>query len=265
MNYLLALFFVCLGSGSLAMLVAAPRKELGAGFFRLIGYFFGGVLLLGAYVAQPGAEGPPSGLWYPLLGGAGVLAVVHALALIFDHRATEIGSRTGALVASVAGATLLAASVLEVTGATGLVALALTVISSSALLGATSVGMLCGHWYLIDRKLDFWILRRFTKLLGTAVAAKALSLVVGLALWPGVLPEAAAPLTTLGSLPNLLLLARAGLGVGLVAALTYMVWDCVKRESNQSATGLLYVTLAVVLGCEALGLGLAVVTGGVWL
>jgi hypothetical protein len=80
MNFLLALFLVCLGSGSLAMLLAAPRDELGAGFFRLIGFFFGGVLLLGAAIAQPGAEGPPGALWFPLLGLAAVLAVVHALA-----------------------------------------------------------------------------------------------------------------------------------------------------------------------------------------
>ena len=265
MNFLLALFLVCLGSGALAMLVAAPRDELGAGFFRLIGYFFGGVLLLGAAVGQPGAEGPPPGLWSPLLNAAAVLAVVHVLALRSGHGGVESGSRFGAVAAGLAGSTLLARALLEVPGTAGLAALALTVLSSAALLGSTAVGMLCGHWYLIDRKLDFWILRRFTKLLAAGVAAKGVTIAAGLALWPQALPEATVPLTALGSLPNILLLARTGLGVGLVGALTYMVWDCVKRESNQSATGLLYVTLAVVLGCEALGLGIAVVSGGVWL
>jgi hypothetical protein len=125
--------------------------------------------------------------------------------------------------------------------------------------------MLCGHWYLVDRKLDFWILRRFTKLLAAATASKAAAVVTGLVLWPMALPDAAGPMLVTGSLPNILLLARVGLGVLLVGGLIYMAWDCVKRESNQSATGLLYVNLAVVLGCEALGLGLAVVTGGVWL
>lgn len=265
MKFLLALFLVLLGSGALAMLLAAPREELGAGFFRLIGYFFGGVLLLGAALAQPGADGPPGGLWLPLLSVAATMAVVHALALRGGHRGVEAGSRLGAVAAALTGAVLLAQAVLEVPGAAGLAALALTVTSSAALLGATATGMLCGHWYLVDRKLDYWILRRFTALLGAAVACKALALVAGLALWPRALPEAAAPLTTLGSLPNLLLVVRAALGVGLVGGLTTMVWDCVRRESNQSATGLLYVTLAVVLGSEALGLGLAVVSGGVWL
>lgn len=263
MTYLIALVLLMLGAGNLTVLWAAPRDLLGEAFPRITAYLFGFFLLVGYGLAQPGAGGPEGGLWYPLLTGAAALTVVHALAVRAGNRRLEGLARPAAIGGTWAGATLLGSVLFETTGnLTG--ALALGLATSGLLMGAAIQAMLVGHWYLIDRKLDFWILRRSNRVLGAAVAAKAASLVLGVSLVSGATPELGAALTSLGALPGMVLAARVAIGLVLPAALVWMVSDCITRRSNQSATGLLYVLVCTVLAGEGLAFGLTLMTGA-WL
>lgn len=261
MRYLLAFCLYLLSTGALGMLFLAPRRELGDGFFRLIGWFFGGLLVLGAGLALTGQGGPDGGLWTGLLTASAVGAVVHVLALRGAALGLALLARLFTVVAGLVGATLMLAAVLEVQGALGVALVGLGAVTSAFLLGAVTTAMLCGHWYLIDRKLDYWVLRRFTGALGAAAVLKLVALATTLALLEGVSPRLQRDLLTVGALPNLAFLARAILGGLMPAALTAMAWDCALRESNQSATGLLYVTVCFVLGGEGLALVVAAMTG----
>ncbi len=265
MKFLLVLFLFELSLGATASLSYAPRQELKDSFFYVISMIFGAVLLSGAALAQPDAGGIPQDRWYPLLMGAGAFALVHFLSLQFEKRALEGLARAAMLFGGLAGTTFLAATLFEVQGTLGFASIFLATLSSTALLGSTASGMLCGHWYLINRKLDFWVLRRFTKVLCGAVLLKLLS--IGLGVWLGAngKPETLTLMKEVGSPLNLLLGVRVLVGGLLPLGMTYMIWDCVKRESNQSATGLLYVQLSLVMAGEALAFGLAAATGGAYL
>lgn len=118
------------------------------------------------------------------------------------------------------------------------------VLSATLLLGATTVGMILGHWYLIMRRLSFIYLLRFAQLLLGAVALRGL--VVGalltrlpqsdLAVASALLP----PLWSPGG--NLFFfLLRLLFGLALPAVLGLAVLRCVQAKANQAATGLLYV------------------------
>ncbi len=123
-------------------------------------------------------------------------------------------------------------------------------LSSSAVLGGALVAMVLGHWYLVARQLSFDALRRVTRALLIALAARmALALAAGFfqrELWSELWEKTggmAGFFVSLGVFAG----ARALFGFILPTILSWMVWECVKIRSNQSATGILYVVLAFVL------------------
>lgn len=139
----------------------------------------------------------------------------------------------------------------------GLARAAATLSLGAALLGATTAAMLLGHRYLTETGLTIAPLRRLAKLLAGAVALRALWVLA--MLW-----SAREQLTASGfEQVWLLLLLTIRVGIGLVgtAAFAYMVWDCVRRRSTQSATGLLYLSMVFVFLGELTGQYLMRTTG----
>jgi hypothetical protein len=116
---------------------------------------------------------------------------------------------------------------------------------SGFLLGATLTAMLLGHHYLTAPTMSIDPLKRFVRFIGWGLGARGFVALLGLALAhsgiAGMDP---------GSLENgstLLLMMRWGMGfVGPVLA-TILAWKTVQIRSTQSATGILYVAMTLLL------------------
>ena len=125
--------------------------------------------------------------------------------------------------------------------------------SSALLLGFSLVSMILGHWYLVSRKLSFQPLKLISGLLCLAVAARALVIVVAAfeqdEYWR---QSFSGSLTQYLLSDGLFVACRLSLGLLLPAILAVLAWRCAKLESNQSATGILYVLVAFVFFGEIL-------------
>ena len=101
--------------------------------------------------------------------------------------------------------------------------------------GGTLGTMLLGHSYLTARGLSFKPLRVMANVLFGLLAARALQVGLLIALADG-----------LGMGKWIYLMARIAFGLLLPLLFAWMVVQCVKIESNQSATGILYAMTALV-------------------
>lgn len=125
---------------------------------------------------------------------------------------------------------------------------------SALLLGSVTVGMLIGHWYLIDtgQSIDPFI--RIFKFFFVSLIAQTLFLLIS----PVLLYLLGDPKTVL-SLQNLwenhLILLLSRLLVAQVGALilSFMIWRTLKIPHTMAATGLFYIALLGVFVGEILG------------
>jgi len=132
----------------------------------------------------------------------------------------------------------------------------LALLLGSLAAGGVSLGMVLGHWYLVTPRLPERPLRELTAFLLLALAAQALLLAPSLALPRQAIPGG--PEVPLGQNPFLWLRIAGGLGLPLL--FTYMAYDSSGMRAMQSATGLLYIAMALVLGGEILAKGLLLAT-----
>ncbi len=132
------------------------------------------------------------------------------------------------------------------------VPLALTVASfltSAALLGSSFTAMLLGHWYLVLPSMDVTLLQSIVKFhLGSTLAR---SLAVGAVAWAAaahwVLPWAPSFRAYVFSVDGIFFWQRLLFGLIGPVVLAYMTWETAKLRSTQSATGILYVDLFMVM------------------
>ena len=125
-----------------------------------------------------------------------------------------------------------------------------SVVAGALLLGATTVGMILGHWYLIMRRLSFEHLQRFAQIVLGAAGLRVLLFVTTLGLLRTFEPQFAG-----GFIDNLwspqgdllFTLVRIVFGMALPLVLAVFTLRCVREKANQAATGLLYVTEISVL------------------
>ena len=125
---------------------------------------------------------------------------------------------------------------------------------SSLLLGSVTVGMLIGHWYLIDtgQSLDPFI-RIFRFFVITLVAQCIFFMVAGIALfWLGT-SQSAAALQQLWERHATLLVTRAIVGQAAPLVLSWMIWRTLLIPHTMAATGLFYIALLGVFVGEILG------------
>jgi hypothetical protein len=113
--------------------------------------------------------------------------------------------------------------------------------------------MILGHWYLVSQKLSFQPLKLISGLLCLAVAVRALVIVIAVfeqgEYWGQSFSGGFTHYLLSG---GLFVACRLSLGVILPAILAVLAWRCAKLESNQSATGILYVLVAFVFFGEIL-------------
>ncbi len=122
------------------------------------------------------------------------------------------------------------------------VAAFVTILLGSLLIGSVTASMLLGHRYLTDTGMTIAPLRRIVRLVLIVITLRTM--------WAAVFLEFAFHWGNFerGDLTwTVLLLSLRGM-VGLLgtAVFAYMIWDCVRRRSTQSATGILYLTMVFV-------------------
>jgi len=219
------------------------------GYLRLVARSAAAAMAVGLLA---GWSRPDAPLWALLLAGA--LFLAFAVPRLVD--------RQRALAGSMAGIGLLGALLPPLT-APELPGLALASnFSGAALLGGVAATMLLGHWYLVDTALSIRPLS-----VGSSLVTGATGLRIGVA--TGALVYGGIAELRLGtvsdliySTPALFFGFRVLTGLLFPAFLALMIRNTVRIRSTQSATGLLYVALILVLFGELTAAFLEVVTAG---
>jgi hypothetical protein len=135
-------------------------------------------------------------------------------------------------------------------------------LTSILLLGAAASAMILGHFYLVVLDLPISALRKLTLLLVVGLALRAL--VVGFALLgPSEAGFEGARLVASGlwSADGVFVWMRLLFGIAGPLSLIWFIWKTVEIRSTQSATGILYVQLFLVLSGELLAKYLRVAAG----
>jgi hypothetical protein len=251
------LFFLHLSVGLLAALGLVPHRA-GDRFFRLctasaaLMTTAGLGLLWRRYGDEaPGALFPR----YPLLLGATLvfltLAIVLNRAWHFDWDRARNPLLWLSVAAGGAAALLAARGGIEIASD----------LSSALLLGAATSAMILGHYYLVVVDLPIQALRRLTLLLVAALLLRTATVALALLAGGAGLQEAGLVLQGLFSPDGVFVWMRLLFGVAGPLCLVYFIWKTVDIRSTQSATGILYVQLFLVLAGELLAKHLRVFSG----
>lgn len=189
----------------------------------------------------------------------GVFLALHVPFAVAALREMKLPSIAFGAVASLAGIVslvLLAQLVAPPTWGT-----AATIVSfalGAAVVGAVSLGMVLGHWYLVTPRLPDKPLTDMTFLGVAVIGLQAVLIVVNLLIPVRVEPTSSWSDISLGANPVFWM--RLGPGLIFSFVLVFMAWRSSRIHAMQSATGLLYLAMGAVLGGEAVGRGLMFVT-----
>ena len=237
--------------GTLLMTSLLPPREIRLSFFTL-NSLLGAVAAALALVLTKFGEG--SAWWDVRYLGLTVIGATVAFGL-FKLEKADIGRLfliLSGLLGLVFGLLPLSGQALATRGLTTTAPLFFdaTLLAGAALLGATNVGMILGHWYLIMRRLSFEYLELFAKILLGAVGVRAVVLLATMIALKTFDPKLGAtfisPLLSLDANAFFFLL-RLVFGIVVPLILAYLILRCVKERANQAATGLLYVCQISVL------------------
>jgi hypothetical protein len=135
----------------------------------------------------------------------------------------------------------------------------LSLLAGSASLGAVSMGMILGHWYLVTPRLPEQPLNRLTLVLLVALVVQTALVVLNLVIPVRYVPTSAEG-TEIGIFQNPVFWLRMGVGLIFPLALAYMAWQSSVIRAMMSATGLLYIAMGGVLAGEVLARGLLFTT-----
>lgn len=233
---MLADFALRLSSGLAAMLLVTSWRKVPLAFFRTHCHVMLGLLVLAALVAsRSGVHGP---IFLATLT-AGVLSYFAAVS--WGIGLPRVAIPVTLLILLATAGVLVAISraddpSLWALNASGRLA-------SATLMGATLTAMLLGHHYLIAPAMSIEPLKRFVILLGASLVVRSVLGAIGWAIWarqPGSQGDAS-------SLTPLLLTIRWGMGVLGPAVAGILTWKTVQIRSTQSATGILYIAMTLVL------------------
>ncbi len=131
----------------------------------------------------------------------------------------------------------------------------LRAVSSALVLGAVTLAMMLGHWYLVTPKLSIEPLKRYAKAYILLTALVALELVLGYLL------EGNQEALELLRREDIFILFRVAWGLVVPLGMAYFIWATVAMRSTQSATGILYAAMVCTMMGEGMGLYLTLRTG----
>lgn len=240
------LFFSQLSVGGALSILLVPQ-EAGKSFFRFCSAASLALLAIALMAAGPRLDEFP--LAYALLVIYGFATVVFLVSVLRDRF-----SRITQVIAASAGAVALLADGVARAGFDlpwwAPVMGALYALTSGLFIGSVIFSMVLGHWYLVMPTLPIDPLRDLTRLMILVLLAKIVLIIVALFVYfykggPAFQEE----ITRFAGLGGLFFWTRVLFGLLGPAAICYMIWETVKINSTQSATGLLYVaTLLVLIG-----------------
>jgi len=263
---LTAVFFFYLvhfGLGLLGSLLFVPQRA-GVKYFKLCSAIAAFMLTAGVYLSyrrfgmHGGAAAPGGALYVPLLWSAAaalVFSVIYNRAAHFGWRRLEVPCLAASLLTGFF-------SVVLGSPAGHRLSVAATDLSSILLLGAAAGAMILGHFYLVVIDLPIQALRRLTVLLVVALVLRAL--VVGVLLLGPMaagLDDARQVALGLWSPDGVFVWMRVLFGIAGPFSLIWFIWKTVEIRSTQSATGILYVQLFLVMSGELLAKYLRVAAG----
>lgn len=237
MNFpMLADFALRLAGGMAALLLMTPRRVVPPTFFRTHCQVILGLLAL-AWL-DLAREGPGRGMDTV---AAGAVAVAYLATVCWGLGLVRFALPLTAVVVATAGALLVWAAR---EASPGLWALnGAGRLASAFLMGSTLTAMLLGHHYLTAPAMSIDPLRRFVRCMAWGLGARTALAAAGLATWSaggvGTGPG--------GGASTLFLAVRWGMGLAGPALATYLAWETVRIRSTQSATGILYIAMTLVL------------------
>jgi hypothetical protein len=257
------LFLLHLSLGLLATLPLVPESA-GRKYFKFCSasstfMTTAALWLLARRFGTHGGPGAPGGTVYPWL----FASVATSLgATLLYNRARHFGWLR--LLTPLLGLALIAgvASVFFAAPPEGRGLVVATDLTSVLLLGAAAAAMVLGHWYLVVLDLPIAALRRLTILLIVALVLR--SVVVGIALSGPVhagYEDASRVAAGLWSLDGVFVWMRLLFGLAGPLSLIWFIWKTVEIRSTQSATGILYVQLFLVMSGELLATYLRIAAG----
>lgn len=133
----------------------------------------------------------------------------------------------------------------------------LACIGIAAVVGLAMMDMLIGHAYLTASKMTMMPFRRLNVAFAASLGFRTVCSLVVVAHFI----NQAHPVDRLWPRYGLLIGTRWLVGLALPAVFVYMAHDCIKRRATQSATGILFVALVLVLIGEIIALNLVRDTG----
>jgi hypothetical protein len=169
------------------------------------------------------------------------------------------GRALGVMTAAVAVSALVLAAAVVRLPTWGYAGALLSLVAGAASLGAVSLGMTLGHWYLVTPRLPEKPLNELTLLLLAVVAVQSVLVAVNALLPARTVPVGpdVAPIS-LGA--NLWFWLRVAVGLLFPLALAFMAWQSSAVRAMMSATGLLYIAMGAVLAGEVLARALLFTT-----
>lgn len=261
------LFLYQLSFGGLFALSVTPFFDLERGFYKSTT----AVLVVAAILAFWGQidllSDTSSLLGYislVLLGGFTLFLIFYFILLWGERGFLRARCYTIALLAGLAG--LVVSSLLFLHSPHGIiesVLLSTTTILTAALLGAVTVGMLIGHWYLIDTGQSLEPFYRVFKFFVATLVIQALFqwMTAGILYVFGT-RETQSALERIFVHHATLLAFRSLVAQAAPLALSYMIWKTLKDFRNtMAATGLFYIALLGVFVGALLSLQVFALTG----
>jgi hypothetical protein len=260
--------FTHLAIGALAPLLFISVKEMGPMFFRLISSL--AILLLAcAFWAHPFAEISFATPFLSSSAIAGQVVTLLTASLLFLVLTIFLLNRGGkiyvalAIIAGLAATAKLAFAFPNATTVPGWM-MAGSFMSAALMLGSVLGTMITGHWYLVNRKLTIRPLQLATWVFIGIAGLRTLLVMATMLLLSGssqaVLAETARSLLDF-SASGILFWARVGFGLAAPLFFGWMIWSSIKVRNTQSATGILYATIVLVLVGEAFAKYLYLFTG----
>lgn len=265
MVFILLVEFTC---GSLLVLFACHLRGLVTrGFLKMcvatalvsavfavwVGFSLGRPAEVGGYPLDNGFLNPARAL----LVVVAALCAVYAV-LIWEE--LEPAGRVAGGAAATAGlATLGLTAAIFRLPAWGYAGVLFSLVAGSLSLGAVTLGMVLGHWYLVTPRLPEQPLNEVTEALIALLVIQAILVVINLAIPVREVPSSAGAVG-LGLAQNPAFWLRIGVGLLFPILLAVMAWRSSVERGMMSATGLLYIATGAVLAGEALARGLQLTT-----
>ena len=136
----------------------------------------------------------------------------------------------------------------------------LALLAGTLAMGAVSVSMVWGHWYLTEGSLPSWPLRDLAWILIAALVFQTIVVAINLVIPVRIVPAPSNPVDV-SIFANPALYLRIGVGIVFPIVLAVLSLKTTQIKAMQSATGLLYICMGAVFAGEVLAKGLMFMSG----